>query len=198
MTDKARQSDDGQELSDSKHELPMNKPVNTPAIQGGGRGGIQSQSSTPATQPYHKLKHIDLDQLIERYSNGETLPALATELGCAKSALSYALRKHNPEAWADTKEAHYECLLDDGLESVRAAEQDLNLARAREAWLRRVEWRAATEHPRWQQKPGTAVQINGSGQIQVNVIESFPVAADKLPYKEQSGDADPSVIKDIV
>jgi len=41
-------------------------------------------------------------------------------------------------------------MLDGGLDSIKEAGDDLNMVRAREAWLKRLEWRAERDFPdRW-------------------------------------------------
>ncbi len=132
--------------------------------------------------PYHKLGNINLQALLEKYIEGKSIPELAKELGANKSSLSRALRTElSPEQWAEAKELHYEHLLDDGLEAIRSAENDCNLARARESYLRRLEWRASVELPlRFGQRPNNVVQVSGN-DLQINLVSFSPQTALQQP-----------------
>jgi transcriptional regulator with XRE-family HTH domain len=122
-------------------------------------------------ESFHALTSVNPISVLERWSNGDQLKDIAADYGVTLSAVSRWLRRNaNTEDIELARELHFETKLDTGLEKIELAEDDVNLARAREAYLRRLEWRAATECKRWQQKPNTAVQINGSGEMQVQIV----------------------------
>lgn len=112
-----------------------------------------------------KLATVDPRAVLEPYINGTPIPALANQLGVAPSSVSRLIRKTlSPQEWREAKELHYETQLDEGLMELRAAGGDCNVARAAEAVLRRIEWRASTEcRDRWGQQPQTQVNVGGQG-----------------------------------
>lgn len=120
-----------------------------PATSGNSLLGNRRENNVSV--PYHKLGNIDLDQIIGRIAEGTYAADIAKELGCSKAALHYKLRQH--PAYQEAKLIGVELRLDEGLIEMEAAGDDLNLVRAREARLRRLEWRAEREHPeRWGQR----------------------------------------------
>ena len=116
---------------------------------------VQSKS-TPG-----KLKHVDIQQVITRISNGEMAVSIAQELGVSRQALSQQLKKI-PD-YRSAIEEGIESMLDDGLSEMSSA-PDLDSVRACEARLRRIEWRAEREFPhRW----GNKQQIDLTGAVNV-------------------------------
>lgn len=107
--------------------------------------------------------------LIDRIASGEYVPALAREYGVTKQALSARLRRIAPEAYAEAREIAAEIRLEDAQMAIAAAEDNIDLARARELF-RAVAWRAEREHPsRWGTRPNTAIQVSGDG-LQVQIV----------------------------
>lgn len=102
------------------------------------------------------------DPILLRIVDGETPSEIAKSLNLDKSAISH--RYKGNEAYRLAREVGMEYRLDTGLEAIRSAESDLNLARAREAYLRRLEWRAEKEFPdvygAKAVAPSVAVQVN--------------------------------------
>jgi transcriptional regulator with XRE-family HTH domain len=95
-------------------------------------------------------------EILERLANGEFVTKIAESMGVERSTLSQILR-NDPE-YVAAREAGVEIRLDQGLEKLEEAGDDINLARAREIALRRLEWRAEREFPaRWGQKTETKV-----------------------------------------
>ena len=100
---------------------------------------------------YGALSHVDMDTVVQRVAAGEFPAHIARELGVSRVALHYKLRVH-PQ-YQEALEAGTSYLLDDGFEQLQAAGDDLNLARAREIQLRRLEWRAERLFPhKWGQR----------------------------------------------
>lgn len=109
-------------------------------------GGQLTDSSKPAKAIFRPLSVADPAVILQRWASGETLKAIGAELGVNPPAISEWLQRNaDRDAREAARELHYETRLDDGLESLAVADSDANLARAREALLRRLEWRAETE-----------------------------------------------------
>ncbi len=143
--------------------------------------GGEDLPSTNTNLPYHKLANLDMDYVLERLAQGHYQKDIAADLGCAPSALTYHL-KQNPAA-AAAREAGYELRLDTALDKLeRAADSgDLNLARAQETYLRRLEYRAAIDVPmRFGQRPNNVVQVSGDG-LQINLVSFSPQSALQQP-----------------
>lgn len=106
---------------------------------------------------YHKLGHLNVEELLDQISDGKTPAWLAQEHGCTRAAMHYKLREH-PD-YSNCREIGMEIKLDDGLEKLVQTE-DLNSARMEEVKLRRLEWRAEREFPhRWGAKQQLAIGV---------------------------------------
>lgn len=88
------------------------------------------------------------DKIIESIAAGKILREIAAEFDITKQAISLAL-VNDPDYQAAIA-TRWQSKLDDGLQAIEDAVGDLDAVRAREAVLRRVEWRAEREVPhRW-------------------------------------------------
>jgi len=122
------------------------------------------------------IAHANPQSILDRWANGETLKSIASEYGVSQAAVTQWLNRHvDKEQREQARELHYECRLDAGLDMLEQAGDDVNLARAREPLLRRLEWRAEREvSHRWGQRPTTAINVGGDG-MQVQIV-SYAVA----------------------
>jgi len=125
-------------------------------------GGQLTDSSKPVKAIFRPLAVTDPTVILQRWAAGETLKSISLELGVEPPAISQWLDRHVDR---DTREAarelHYETRLDRGLEEIAEAEADVNLARAREAFLRRLEWRAETEcSHRWGKRQQVDMRVS--------------------------------------
>lgn len=104
-------------------------------------------------QAFHVLQNADPSSILQRWAGGETLRQIAASFQVSAPAMTQWLNRNTArEDREQAREQHYETKLDEGLEAMEAAADDVNLARAREPYLRRLEWRAQTECKRWQPK----------------------------------------------
>lgn len=93
------------------------------------------------------IAQLDAQVLIDRISAGAFLRDLAAETGIDKRRLSEFLRKH-PD-YPAAKECAIECQLDDAQQAIQTAQEQADIARAREMF-RAAAWRAEREVPeRW-------------------------------------------------
>lgn len=144
------------------------------------------------TLPYHKLANVDLVAVLDRIANGERPAHIAKELGASKAALHYRLAQH-PD-YSRVREIGMEITLDQGLDLMEeaAGAGDLNLVRAREAQLRRIEWRAEREHPgRWGQRTHQTIEHTGDlgdrlRQARERVIDSTSQRVTDVMSTEQT------------
>lgn len=105
------------------------------------------------------LAHVDDDVVLARVKAGEHVARIAEELGVSRAALSIRYRGH-PE-YLVAREDGTEARLEDAEIQIQAADDPLNLARARE-WFRAVAWRAEREFPaRWGQHHHLTVENVG-------------------------------------
>lgn len=114
-----------------------------------------------------KLEGITADELVSRVENGEIPSRIAEELGVTKAAVYYHLHPH-PD-YQPARKTGMAIRLDDAEGKIIAAEDQLSLARAREAF-RAVAWRAEREHPaEW----GNTSKIAGAdgGPLQVQIVK---------------------------
>lgn len=110
-------------------------------------------------ESFHVLQGENPAEILQRWANGETLKDIASSFSVTPSALTQWLDRNVPrEHREQARELHYQTKLDDGLAAIEQAKDDVNLARAREPYLRRLEWRAQTECKRWQQKQHMTVE----------------------------------------
>lgn len=142
---------------------------------------------------FHQLTTVDPLDILERWSSGEPLNKIAESFSVTPSALTRWLqRQASQEDRELARELHYQTRLDTWLDQLEADGDDVNLARAREVVLRRLEYRAGIECKRFQQqKPQTAVQINGSDGMQVQIVSFASNNA-----AQQSGDDAESLSSD--
>lgn len=127
--------------------------------------------------PYHKYadKEFPLDAVIARLAAGEYQKDIAASLGITPQTLSRRLID-NAEAKI-AREIAYTNKLDSALQSIeeiakreRLDREDADLARVREAYCKRLEYRAAVELPhRFGPRPQTQIAIGGE-QMTVNVV----------------------------
>jgi hypothetical protein len=104
-------------------------------------------------ESFHVLQRQNAVDILRRWAAGETLKQIAQSLLVSPAAITQWLdRNVTKEDREQARELHYQTKLDEGLESIEEAADDMNLARAREPYLRRLEWRAQTECKRWQPK----------------------------------------------
>ena len=104
-------------------------------------------------ESFHVLHRLDPADVLRQWAGGTTLKQIAQQNGVSPAAITQWLdRNVTKEDREQARELHYQTKLDEGLEAIEAAADDVNLARAREPYLRRLEWRAQTECKRWQQK----------------------------------------------
>jgi hypothetical protein len=116
------------------------------------------------------LANINRAHILDRIAAGEYVPALAQELGVSKQALAQSLARYDKDAYQAAREIAAEIRLDEATMAIEQAADTVDLARARERF-RAVAWRAEREHPhRWGAKPSTAVQINGSDGMSVQIV----------------------------
>lgn len=135
-------------------------------------GLTTSKNTWIARTSFHQLSNVNPIDILERWSEGEPLNAIAETFSVSASALSRWLQRNaSAEDRESARELHYQTKLDGWLDKLEQAQDDVNLARAREVVLRRIEYRAGLECKRFQQqKPQTAVQINGSDGMQVQIV----------------------------
>lgn len=131
-----------------------------------------SQVAKAVGQIFQPLRTASLDEVLQKWASGQTLKEIGEEIGVNRSAISEWVVRHADKStreWA--RELHYETRLDQGLEELETAADNPDLARTREAVLKRIEWRASREvQARWGDKPNTAIQVNaGEGGVQLVV-----------------------------
>ena len=122
---------------------------------------------------YGSLAALDLEQCLERIAAGEYQADIAKEHGCTPAALTMALKRQLlAERVHEAQEIGMQQRLDERLRKCEDAADagDVNLARAHEVPLRRLEWRAEREHARWAQQRST-VQIQAEGPVSVTIVE---------------------------
>ena len=118
------------------------------------------QEYMPGRSTPGKLANLDIIQVLDRIAEGDFAAHIAKELGVCKAALHFKLRDH--PSYQTAREVGTEIRLDHWLENIYLAADngDLNLARANEVALRRLEWRAEREFPhRWGQKQQVLVGV---------------------------------------
>ena len=109
---------------------------------------------------FHALRQQNPVDILRRWAAGETLKQIAQSFQVSPAAITQWIDRNVPQEQREqARELHYQTRLDDGLEGLEAAGDDVNLARAREPYLRRLEWRAQTECKRWQPKQQVSVDI---------------------------------------
>ena len=123
-------------------------------------------------------------EILERLEAGEFITHIAREYGVERSTLSQYLR--NDPDYQAARETGWETRLDDGLKKIAEAGDDINLARAREIALRRMEWRAEREFPgRWgakqeQATPAVTIVIQRFGGAEPGPVVSVQRAGGSL------------------
>ena len=133
---------------------------------------------------YDKLVGVDPQSILDRVAQGELLRDIAEDYGCTRPAVSmFIARSVDAEAWAMTREQSIASRIENSAKEIEQAEDQLTLARAREAarlWM----WRAEREHPNlYAARPQTAVQINGQDGMSVQVVSY--IAPDQAPKPAQ-------------
>ena len=120
------------------------------------------------------------EEIIARVQAGEYVTKISREFGMSASTICERLRA-DPEYQA-ARETGMEVRLEKSLESIEAAGDDLNLARAREIQARRTEWRAEREFPhRWGAKQELTLH-GGAPALQITIVQSHP--SNNLPALE--------------
>jgi hypothetical protein len=117
------------------------------------------------------LTGVDPQVILQRYAEGELLRDIAKDYGVSRSAVSHYIARHVPKlAWMDVRKHSMAARLEESIHEMRQAQDGVTLARAREefnAWR----WRAERELPDlYAARPQTAIQVNGAGDLQVNVV----------------------------
>lgn len=125
-----------------------------------------------------KVPEEALEGLLERYISGEPIAHIAAGLGVRKQSLHERLVKRFGPLPQQLKEQHWETRLDEGLDELKRFLDAPDLARTREAWLKRLEWRASVECPdRWGQRENRAPTAQVAVQIVLNRGEKDTDAA---------------------
>ena len=141
-------------------------------------------------ESFHVLQNVDPAEVLRQWASGQTLKQIAKQHGVGPAAITQWLdRNVSKEDRELARELHYQTKLDDGLEELEVAGHDVNLARAREPYLRRLEWRAQTECKRWQQKQTTIHEVGPDlGDLlrtaKQRVSQAGHTAAQQLPDDE--------------
>jgi predicted transcriptional regulator len=97
---------------------------------------------------HHPLRAMSPSDVLAQWASGIMLVEIAAGMGVSTQAVQQWLaRNTSPEQYEDAKIAHYQARHDDGLARLtRASEdRDVELARATEPYLRRLEWRMQCE-----------------------------------------------------
>lgn len=121
---------------------------------------LATKQYVPGRSTPGKLAGIDIDNILDRIASGDYAAHIARELGVCKAALHYKLR--DDPNYQSAREIGTEIRLDHWLAGIEEAadDGDLNLARAKEVALRRLEWRAEREFPhRWGAKQQMSVNL---------------------------------------
>ena len=121
------------------------------------------------------------EQILTRIAAGEFVSNIAVSLGLERSTLSQHMR--GDPVYLRAREDGYEAQLDKALAAIEAAGDDLTLARAREVYAKRLEWRAERECPaRWGQR--VIAQPVAQISITIGVVrdgDQARVVADVIP-----------------
>ena len=130
-------------------------------------------------------------EVLRRLAAGEWSTAISTSMGLERSAISQRYR--NDPDYKLAREIGMDTQLEDMLNELKAAGDNINLARVREILLRRLEWRAEREFPhRW--GPKTHVTVEQVGDLgdklrrsRERVIEAEPVADAQHAAAQEAG-----------
>lgn len=135
---------------------------------------------------YDKLVGVDPQIILDRVAKGELMRDIALDYDCVVQTVSeYVKRTVDSETWAQVREHSIHARLEQSSHEIAQAADQLELARAREQarlWM----WRAEREFPHlYATRAQTAVQINGNGEMQVQIVSyagnnasQHPVATD--------------------
>ena len=132
----------------------------------------ESQVAKAVRQIFKPLRTANPEEIVKQWASGKTLKEIGDEYGVHRASVSEWIGRNIDKATREAaRELHFETRLDEGLETLESVANDPDIARAREAVLRRIEWRASREAPaRWGDRPTTAVQVNaGDGGVQLVV-----------------------------
>lgn len=118
---------------------------------------------------------------IARYGRGESVYAIAAELGIEHTTLYRHLVKHHEQDWISAKKSRALAEIEEGEEQLRSASDALALTRARER-IRAAQWQLERLYRKvyGQDAPvnaGQAVQININlrGENATNAVQHGPI-----------------------
>lgn len=144
------------------------------------RGAVQPAAAWPQRKPPTAGKlgpNFDATTVLERYLQGEEIADIADSLNVHPKALNYHLLKPDiREAWRQAQVAVSLAENQESKEVVRQAPDALSLARARET-LRSSQWDLERLENRLFGQQQTAVNINASGPLQVQIVSYVTPAA---------------------
>jgi hypothetical protein len=136
----------------------------------------------------------DLDLILYRVDNGDSVPAIARELGVGDATIYRRMLTECPERWKAAQAAKALADLEKADESLGTAADAIEVSRAREQ-LRSAQWRLERVANRIygpqvaeRELPPIAIQINiGSPDVGRNAGNSLNVEVKPVDYK---GDSD--------
>jgi hypothetical protein len=158
------------------------------------------------------LRGVDPQDIMQRVAEGELIRDIAKDYGVSRSAVSHyiashtdkkdwnAVREHSIYARLERAAAELQSITDqvtnqdkDSAERLDLGRAQLTLACAREN-ARLWQWRAEREFSHiFQAKPSTAVNINGNGELNVQLVSyaapaTLPASTQAIDTTEQSSE----------
>lgn len=116
------------------------------------------------------LAAIDPAPILQRLQSGESLRTIAADLGVSNVGLRAWLLREDREQYSDVITAALTTRVAEADERLETAGDAISVARAREmARFSRMDLERRRPSL-YGQRPSTAVQINGSGDLQVNIV----------------------------
>ena len=120
------------------------------------------------------LAKLDPKPILQRLYNGESLRQIATDLGVSNVGLRAWLLREDRETYHEVITAALATRVAEADENLETAADALSIARAREM-ARFARMDLERRRPAlYGQRPSTAIQVNGSGEMQVQIV-SFAI-----------------------
>lgn len=123
---------------------------------------------------------LNQDEILERISNGEPLPKIATSLQVSKQALSYQL-KDNPN-YKDAIVFGIEAKMDEYVEAMEGAQSSIDIARTRELLTHS---RFLAERLARDKYGKDTVQVSAQAPVFNVILNTAPVSGVEIEVKSE-------------